>query len=149
MAFEEIALQPHNPSNHWRSMSKESWGNITIHRFLQSIWFYTQRKAVAILPAYGLPKETIMMRYKNMKAMICSHDEDIDFFDIVTGVCQGDNISTIFAYTLPRLCTSNLIKENGFTLKKARSKWHADYTDNLALFTNIPVQAESLLHSLE
>ena len=47
------------------------------------------------------------------------------------------------------------MKENGFTLKKARIRLYpvetmtdADYTDDLALLKNTPVQAESPLHSL-
>ena len=49
-----------------------------------------------------------------------------------------------------------LIKENGFTLKKARSRWYptetmtdADYAYDLVLLTNTTVRAESLLISLE
>ena len=48
------------------------------------------------------------------------------------------------------------IKENGFTLKKARSRWYptesmtdADYADDLLLITNTKALAESLLHNLE
>ena len=33
-----------------------------------------------------------MMLYKNMKAMVHSPDRDTDFFDIVTGVWQGDTV---------------------------------------------------------
>ena len=50
-----------------------------------------------ILFAYGLPKEivtSIMMAYKNMKAMVCSPDQDTDFFNIVAGVLQGDTLAT-------------------------------------------------------
>ena len=53
----------------------------------------------------------------------------------------------------------DLIKENGFTLKKkkkARSRRYpaetitnADYADAMAFLANTPAQAESLLHSLE
>ena len=50
----------------------------------------------------------------------------------------------------------DLIKENGFTLKKTRSRQYpaetmtdADYTDDLVLLTSTPVQAKSQLHSLE
>ena len=53
-----------NLYNHWRSLSKESLGNMTVCRFLKNIWFHTQRKD----GAYCLPKETvsiIMMLYKN------------------------------------------------------------------------------------
>ncbi len=48
------------------------------------------------------------------------------------------------------------IRENGFELTKRRSKRYpaktitdADYADDLALPTNTPNQAETLLHSLE
>ena len=47
----------------------------------------------------------------------------------------------------------DLMKDNGFTLEKAISKRNpaqnipdADYTDDIALLTNTPAQAESLLH---
>ena len=50
----------------------------------------------------------------------------------------------------------DLMKENGFTLKKARSRWYpiqtitdTDYTDDIELLANTPTQAESLLHILE
>ena len=47
--------------------------------------------------------------------------------------------------------STNLVKENGFTLAKARSRTITDmnYTDDIALLASTPVQAESLLHSLE
>ena len=48
------------------------------------------------------------------------------------------------------------IKENGFDLTKKRSRRYpaktitdADYADDIAILANIPVQAETLLHSLE
>ena len=48
------------------------------------------------------------------------------------------------------------MKENGFTLEKARSRRYpaqsitdANYADDIGLLANIPAQAESLLHSLE
>ena len=46
-----------------------------------------------IQQVYGLPKETViarMMLYKNMKAMICLPDGNTEFFNIITGVWQGD-----------------------------------------------------------
>ena len=49
-----------------------------------------------------------------------------------------------------------LMKENGFTLEKARSRRYptqtisdADYADDIVLLANIHAQTESLLHSLE
>ena len=48
------------------------------------------------------------------------------------------------------------MKENGYMHKKIRSRQYpaeiiiyADYTDDLELLTNTPVQAESMQHSLE
>ena len=48
------------------------------------------------------------------------------------------------------------MKENGFKLAKERSKRYpaqtitdADYANDIALLANTPIQAETLLHSLE
>ena len=53
-------------------------------------------KMEQILLAYGLPKETvaaIMMPYRNTKAKVRSPDGDIDYFDVVAGVLQGDTLA--------------------------------------------------------
>ena len=99
-----------------------------------------------------------MILYKITKALIRSTDADNNF-NIGAAVLQGD---TLNMYLLI-LCLQNvfrtlidLIKENSFTLIKARNMRYpaetmkdADYAENLAPFTNAPDQAESLLHSLE
>ena len=57
-----------------------------------------------ILLAYDLPKETataIMILYKNTKLKVRSPDGDIDFFDIVAGVLQGDTFAPS-VHNLPR-----------------------------------------------
>ena len=91
------------------------------------------------------------MLYKDTKAMVCSPDGDTDFFDIVAGVLQGDILVTYLFiiyldYVLQTLI--DLIKENGFTLKKkkARSKWYpaetiidTNYVDDLALLANTQI----------
>ena len=48
------------------------------------------------------------------------------------------------------------MKENGFTLKKAKTRRYpvqtitnADYADDIALLANTPTQSESRQHSLE
>ena len=66
-----------------------------------------------------------MMLYKNTKVKVHSSDGDIDFFNIVAGVLQGDTlVPYLFIicldYVLQMLI--DLMKENGFTLKKARSR---------------------------
>ena len=59
------------------------------------------------------------MVYKNMKAMIHSLDSDTNFFD--RGVLQGDKLAPyLFIVCLDYVLqmSKDLIKENGFTLKK-------------------------------
>ena len=115
-----------------------------------------------ILLAYGLPKETvavIMMLYKTTKVKIRSADEGTYFFDIVAGVLFGDTLAPylfIIWQDNILLTSIDLMKENGFTLTKARTRRYpsqtitdADYADDIALLANTLVQAESLLHSLE
>ena len=53
-------------------------------------------KMEQILLANGVPKETItaiMMLYKNIKVKVRLPDGDVDYFDIVTGVLQGDTLA--------------------------------------------------------
>ena len=115
-----------------------------------------------ILIAYGLLQETVtttMMLYCNKKVMVHSPNGYSDFFDIVAGVIQGDTLAPyLFILCLNYIIRKSidLIKENGFTLKKARSKQYpaetitdADNADDEALLANTPSQAESLLHRLE
>ena len=81
-----------------------------------------------ILLAYGLPKEivvAIMVLYKKTKVKVRSLNGDTDYFDIVAGVLQGD---TLVPY-LFLICVDyvlrmsiDLMKENSFTLAKARSR---------------------------
>ena len=100
-----------------------------------------------------------MMLYKNTKVKVSSPDEDTDFFDIIASMLQGD---TLVRYRFINwldcvLRTSiDLMKENGFTLAKARSRRYtartimdADNANDIAFLANTPIQAESLLHSLE
>ena len=81
-----------------------------------------------ILLAYSLPQETvtaIMMLYSNMKIKVCSLDGDTDFFDSVARILQGDTLAPyLFIICLDYILRTSidLIKENGFTLKKARSR---------------------------
>ena len=68
------------------------------------------------------------MHYENTKAMVCSPDEngDIDFFDIGAGVLQEDTLAPyLFIICLDYILWMliDLIKQNGFALKKASSRW--------------------------
>ena len=119
-------------------------------------------KIEQILLIYGLPTKTvkaIMVLYTNMKVKVCFLDGDTDFFDIAAGVLQGDTLALyLFIICLDYILWTliDLMKENGFTLKKARSRWYlaetfmyADYVNDIVFLANKPTQAESLLHCLD
>ena len=84
-----------------------------------------------------------MRLYRNMKIKVCSLEGETDFFDIVAGVLQGDTLAPylfIFCQVSGLRTLIDLIKENGFTLEKARRRWY---------LANTTTQAETLLHSPE
>ena len=60
-----------------------------------------------------------------MKTMVHSPDGDTNFFDIVNEILQGDSL-TVYLFLLSldyrHQMSMNVIKENSFALKKARSK---------------------------
>ena len=115
-----------------------------------------------ILLAYGLPKETvaaITILYRNTKVKVRSPDGDIEYFDIVAGVQQGDTLAPyLFIICLHYVLRTSIdkIRENGFELTKKRSRRHpaktitdTDYADDIAILANTPDHAETLLYSLE
>ena len=115
-----------------------------------------------ILLAYGIPKETvtaITILYRNTKGKVRSPDGDTEYFDIVSGVLQGDTLAPyLFIICLDYVLRTSIdkIRENGFELTKKRSRRYpattitdADYADDIAILANTPDQAETLLHSLE
>ena len=119
-------------------------------------------KMEKILLAYGLPKETvaaIKILYRNTKVKVRSPDGDTEYFDIVTGVLQGDTLAPhLFIICLDYVLRTSIdkIRENGFELTKKRSRRYpaktitdADYADDIALLANTPNQAKTLLHSLK
>ena len=115
-----------------------------------------------ILLAYGISKETvtaITILYKNTKVKVHSPDGDTDYFDIEAGVLQGNILAQyLFIIFLENVLRTsiNKIRENGFELRKKRSRKYpaktitdADYADDIAILANAPTKAETLLHSLE
>ena len=163
-----------NQNDFWRNHSTTSQ-ILTIHRiiegiqtkdleatllFLQGIQFHTQRKYGANNFSIGFPKETlttIMMLYKNTKVMVRSPDRDTDFFDIVARVLQEDTLAPylfIFSLNYALQTSMDLITDNGFTLKKEKSRQYpaetmtdAEFIEDLAFLITTPAQAESQLHS--
>ena len=53
-----------------------------------------------------------MMLYQDIKATIQSPGMDTNFFNIVTGVLQGDKFGAICIHNLPRLFNTNLNRSN-------------------------------------
>ena len=115
-----------------------------------------------ILLAYGIPKETvaaITILYRNTKVKVRSPDGDTEYFDIVSGVLQGDTLAPyLFIICLDYVLRTSIdkIRENGFELTKKRSRRYpsktitdADYADDIEILANTPDQAETLVHSLE
>ena len=119
---------------------------LTIHRILKGVRTNNQSATISfvdftkafdsihkgkmeqILLAYNLPKETvaaIMMLHKNTKLNVPFPDGDKDYFDIVAGVLQGDTLAPyLFIICLDYMLTASIdkIKENGFKLRKERSR---------------------------
>ena len=84
---------------------------------------------------------------------------DTEYFDIVAGVLKGDKLAPyLFIICLDYVLRTSIdkIRENGFELTRKRSRRYpektitdADYADDIAILSNTPNQAETLLHSLE
>ena len=84
-----------------------------------------------------------MILYKDTKAKVCSTDGNTGYFNIVIGILEGDTLApSLFIICLDYILqmSIDLMKENSFTLKKARSKHYsmetitkADYLNDLAL----------------
>ena len=118
-------------------------------------------KMEQILQAYGLPKETvtaITILYRNTKVKVRTPDGDTEYFDIVSGVRQGDTQSPyLFIICLDYVLRTSIdkIRENGFELTKKEAQGTPQKqlptptTPMTAILANTPNQAETLLHSLE
>ena len=118
-------------------------------------------KLMQILYAYGIPNEmvsAINILYTNTMAQILFPDGDTSFFEILSGVLQGDTLAPyLFIVCLDyamRIATTD--KQLGFTLKKARSRRHpavtvtdADFADDIALISDTLDQAEKLLKRVQ
>ena len=76
--------------------------NSIVRRYLQGVGFHTQRKDATNTKSIWCP-ERISFRdndaLKNTKAIVRSIYDDIDFFDIVVGVFQGDTPATYMFIT--------------------------------------------------
>ena len=77
-------------------------------------------------------------------------------FTLFAGVLKGDTLVPflfIICLYYEQQTSIDLMKENSFTLKNTRSRWHPiekdnDDADDLVLYGNIHVQVESLLEQV-
>ena len=78
-----------------------------------------------ILLKYGIPKETVCaIIYKNTRSMVSSPDGDTPYFEITTGVLQGDTLAPfLFIIYLDYILKTSLDnnRELGFTLTERKS----------------------------
>ena len=102
--------------------------------------------------------QTIMSFFSNTKAKVHSPHGDTNVFDGVAGDLQEDSLTPnlyIICLNFGAGMLIDLIKENGFTQEKPRSRRYsaetitdADYANDRALLANTPTKSEPLLHSL-
>ena len=120
-------------------------------------------KLFKILAAYGVPQkivELIKLMYKDTKARVVTPDGESDLFDILAGVLQGDTLAPFLFIIVVDYCMRVALGEDGhtlgFTLKTRQSRRHpaetvtdADFADDIALLSNMIIQAQELLSRLE
>ena len=145
-----------------KAYGKKPTGDITICWFYQGLQFHTLREdgtnPTSIRPTKrnrssnndSLQKhqsESTFTRWRHRILRHCSRS-----------TTRGHASPYLFIICLDYVLRTSIdkIRENGFELTKKRSRRYpaktitdADYTDDIALLTNTPNQAETLLHSLE
>ena len=113
-----------------------------------------------ILLAYGIPEKlvnAIKIMYTNNRAMVMTSEGETDFFEVVTGVLQGDPLAPyLFILVLDYALRTAVTANDGFTIEKRRSRRHQadniadlDFADDIALLNETIAEAENLLHRLE
>ncbi|XP_066922050.1 uncharacterized protein [Clytia hemisphaerica] len=108
----------------------------------------------ATLNAYGIPDKlvnAIQIMYTNNRANVMTSEGETEFFDVVTGVLQGDPLAhypfiIVLDYALRTVITS----EDGFTIEKRRCRRHhnekladLDFADDISLLNETVVEAEN------
>ena len=161
------------PSTFRRCTCKKNFAKtISVVDFFKAFDSIHRRKMDQVLLANSLLKETvasIMMLNKNSKVKVRSQNGDKDYFDIVASVLQRDTLASyLFIICLDYVLRTSIdiMKDNGFVLEKGKKQkisrtnersrkypahtiTDADFTDDIALPTNTPAQAETLQHGLE
>ena len=120
-------------------------------------------KMLAILRAYGLPKETVDavgIMYEGTRAKVISPDGETESFNILAGVLQGDTLAPyLFVIALDyamRKAITGKEEELGFQLARRQSRrigprvlTDLDFADDIALLSEEVHQAQELLNRVE
>ena len=116
-----------------------------------------------ILKAYDVPSrflKAISKIYENTRARVITPDGDTEFFEVTTGVLQGDTLAPyLFAIVLDYILRQTYRgkeSELGFQLERRRSRRNPpvtitdlDFADDIALLTEEIGQAQEVLEQLE
>ena len=115
-----------------------------------------------ILRKYGISTEitnAIMILYMNTRSMVISPDGDTTFFELTTGVLQGDTLAPfLFIICLDYILKTDIDNntEIDITLTQRRSRrypalhiTYIDYADDIAITTNTMKYANILIHKIE
>ena len=122
-----------------------------------------RKKMKKILKAYDVPPNLlkgIMLMYENTRAKVISPDGETDFFQILTGVLQGNTLAPyLFVIVLDYVLRNTFDgkeEELGFKLHRRRSSrvkavtvTDMDFADDLAITTEEEKQAQEALLRLE
>ena len=111
----------------------------------------------AILTAYGIPPKVVAALkslYRETQAFVRTSDGNTDFFDITTGVLQGDTAAPCLFIIALRIVFHN--PKLGFEVQPRKSSRHPaihvtdlDFADDLAIVTEDVQHAQELLRALE
>ena len=119
------------------SHSKRKFEGVRAKQLLTVIIFINFKKAfdsvhrgtpMKIFLAYGIPKaivDIMGLLYTNMKAWVITPDGMTSYFDMQTGVLQGDMLALYLFIITVDYCMRQAIKshpEYGFTINPAKSK---------------------------
>ena len=116
-----------------------------------------------ILEAYGIPSSivnAIKLIYENSSAQVLTPDGETSFFDIVSGIFQGDTLAPFLFIVVLDYALKHAFQmsnsDNGIVIEPRRSRRHPEirisdlsYADDIALLNSSLELAEKLLHSVE
>ena len=128
-------------------------------------------KLMEILKAYGIPEKlvkAISIMYEDTIGKVISPDGETEFFRIMAGVLQGDTLAPFLfviaidyvlrlaidghediGFQLHKARSSRLPRKANKTAHAASSITDTDYADDLCLFTNTLLEAQTMLLRLE